>query len=223
MGDNGGVVLLDSVQLGTGDLAATTTAYETLLGVTPHGNAGTVRFQLGSGALELVAGGDGLRSITFTGATAATFDAHGVAVRVISGPEAAPATPAPDAVDAIDHVVVRSVNPERAIATWRDTHGLRLALDSEFPSRHLRLLFFRSNHITLEYATPLPPPDDRSAPDALFGITYRVTDLAARRACLVAAGVDVSEIRSGMRPGTVVATVRNGTAGVPTLLLGPAA
>ncbi len=33
------------------------------------------------------------------------------------------------------------------------------------------------------------------------------------------AGVDVSEIRMGMRPGTSVCTVRSGTAGVPTLLL----
>lgn len=223
MGDKALVVLLDSVQLGTDDLAATTTAYERLLGVTPHGSAGAVRFQLGTGAVELVPGGEGLRSITFTGTPTANLDVNGVAVRVIAGTDGATGTPAPDAVDAIDHVVVQSVNPERAIATWRDTHGLRLALDSEFPSRHLRLLFFRSNHITLEYATPLPLPEDRSAADTLFGITYRVADLTARRERLVAAGVDVSEIRSGMRPGTVVATVRAGTAGVPTLLLGPAA
>ena len=35
----------------------------------------------------------------------------------------------------------------------------------------------------------------------------------------MAAGVDVSEPRTGMRPGTTVVTVRSGTAGVPTLLL----
>jgi hypothetical protein len=46
-----------------------------------------------------------------------------------------------------------------------------------------------------------------------------VSDLAARRAPLDRPGLDVSEIRPGMRPGTSVATVRSGTAGVPTLLL----
>ena len=35
----------------------------------------------------------------------------------------------------------------------------------------------------------------------------------------LAAGFDVSPVRTGMRPGTSVATVRSETAGVPTLLL----
>jgi hypothetical protein len=35
----------------------------------------------------------------------------------------------------------------------------------------------------------------------------------------VADGVDVSEIRAGRKPGTRVMTVRNGTCGVPTLLV----
>ena len=96
---------------------------------------------------------------------------------------------------------------------------MRLALDREFPDRHLRLLFFRSGGITLEYASPLPAATDRTAEDRIHGVSYRVTDLAARRERLLAAGVDVSELRPGMRPGTTVATVRSGTAGVPTLLL----
>jgi hypothetical protein len=107
------------------------------------------------------------------------------------------------------------------MATWRDGGGLRLALDREFPARGLRLLFFRSNGITLEYATPLPPPDGAAGADTLWGVSYRVTDLAARRERLLAAGVDVSELRTGMKPGTTVVTVRSGTAGVPTLMIQP--
>ena len=55
--------------------------------------------------------------------------------------------------------------------------------------------------------------------DRLYGVSYRVPQLPQWRSRLLAAGVDVSEIRAGMRPGTSVCTVRSGTAGVPTLLL----
>ena len=36
-------------------------------------------------------------------------------------------------------------------------------------------------------------------------------------------GVDVSEVRTGRKPGTRVMTVRSGTCGVPTLLVQPSA
>ena len=36
---------------------------------------------------------------------------------------------------------------------------------------------------------------------------------------LAAAGVDVSDVRTGRKPGTRVLTVRSGTCGIPTLLV----
>jgi hypothetical protein len=88
-----------------------------------------------------------------------------------------------------------------------------------FPERGLRLVFFRSGGVTLELAAAHPAATVADGPDRLHGVSYRVADLGARRERLLRAGVDVSEIRRGMRPGTSVATVRSGTAGVPTLLL----
>jgi hypothetical protein len=35
----------------------------------------------------------------------------------------------------------------------------------------------------------------------------------------MAGGLDVSEVRTGRRPGTRVMTVKSGTSGVPTLLI----
>ena len=206
---------LDSVQIGDADPAV----YALLLGAdaTPLAD-GVRRFQLERGAVELGPGEPGLLSIRFAGTTPDGWgdaDFHGL--RVLTSP-AAPATPAAAGV-AIDHVVVQTADAERAIRLWRDRLGLRLALDRAFPERGLRLLFFRSGGITLEFATPHPAPAATDAPDRLHGVSYRVADLEARRARLLAAGVDVSEIRPGMRPGTSVATVRSGTAGVPTLLL----
>jgi hypothetical protein len=97
--------------------------------------------------------------------------------------------------------------------------GIRLALDRVFADRGLRLVFFRSGGITLEYATPHPAAAEPRPRDRLYGLSYRVRDLGRHRDRLLAAGVDVSEIRVGIRPGTSVASVRSGTAGVPTLLL----
>ena len=119
---------------------------------------------------------------------------------------------------AIDHVVVQTMAPERAITLWRDRCGLRLALDREFADRGLRMLFFRSAGITLEFACPIAPSAGDWV-DRLYGVSYRVPQLQQWRSRLLAAGVDVSEIRAGMRPGTSVCTVRSGTAEVRTLLL----
>jgi hypothetical protein len=50
-------------------------------------------------------------------------------------------------------------------------------------------------------------------------LSWRVADIVATRARLASAGVDVSDVRSGRKPGTRVLTVRNGTCGVPTILV----
>jgi catechol 2,3-dioxygenase-like lactoylglutathione lyase family enzyme len=208
---------LAGVCLGTDDLAAGERAYELLLGVPPVSrNRVTVRFALRRGSVELFPSRT-FRALRFVEERPGmTRVARGVLV-VISGESDQP--PPVESAIAIDHVVVHTIDPEAAIATWRDQMGMRLALDREFPDRHLRLLFFRSGGITLEYASPLPAAADRTGEDRIHGVSYRVTDLAARRERLLAAGVDVSELRPGMRPGTTVATVRSGTEDVPTLLL----
>ena len=73
--------------------------------------------------------------------------------------------------------------------------------------------------MTLEFATAHPAPADADGADRLHGVSYRIPDLRARCERLARAGVDVSAVRAGFRPGTSVATVRSATAGVPTLLL----
>jgi catechol 2,3-dioxygenase-like lactoylglutathione lyase family enzyme len=209
---------LAGVRIGADGPAAAIAAYATLLAVPGTSlPGGGMRFALARGTVDVVPGPPGLRAVRFLCADGEPplRDAHGIALAV----DHDPSTDAVPNTVAIDHVVVQTTAPERAIALWRDRVGLRLALDREFPARHLRLLFFRSGGITLEYASPLPAPDEAAGDDRLHGVSYRVTDLAARRERLLTAGVDVSPLRRGMREGTTVATVRSGTAGVPTLLL----
>jgi catechol 2,3-dioxygenase-like lactoylglutathione lyase family enzyme len=119
---------------------------------------------------------------------------------------------------AIDHVVIETPDPTRALGLWRDALGVRLALDREFPNRGLRMLFFRSAGVTLELVSLLGAAP-ASGDDRQNGIAYRVTDVARVRERLLAAGLNVSEVRNGNKPGTLVATVRDQTEGVPTLLI----
>jgi catechol 2,3-dioxygenase-like lactoylglutathione lyase family enzyme len=218
---------LDGVRIETDDFELACERYAVLLGVAPHVlDDGARRYQLGRGAVELAAGEPGRATVLFArdenGADAWPVEPaayHGLAVgfETRATPPSGPHAVA--AAEAIDHVVVFTPNPTRAIALWRDRLGLRLAFDREFPERKVRLLFFRSGGMTLELACALPAPEDADGSDRFYGVSYRVPDLVSRRAALVAAGFDVGDIRPGNKAGTRVASVRSGTAGVPTLLL----
>lgn len=142
------------------------------------------------------------------------------------GPSGGPVAAAPGAAVALDHVVVTTPDLEAARALYGGTLGLRLALDRSFDARGLRILFFRVGGVTVEVVGRLDrePGAERSAGDAASrdafgGLAYRVPDADAARARLAAAGFDVSSVRDGAKPGTRVCTVRDGTHGVPTLLI----
>jgi len=55
--------------------------------------------------------------------------------------------------------------------------------------------------------------------DTFGGLAWRVKEPEAAQKRIAAAGIDVSEVRKGRKPGTAVFTVRKGTGGVPTLML----
>jgi catechol 2,3-dioxygenase-like lactoylglutathione lyase family enzyme len=120
-------------------------------------------------------------------------------------------------ITAMDHVVISTGDPERAAALYGARLGLDMALDRSHPDWG-RLMFFRCGDLIVE-VVHRPGASAGAAHDKLYGLSWRVADADATRARLVAAGVDVSEVRSGRKPGTRVLTVRNGTCGIPTLLV----
>jgi len=123
----------------------------------------------------------------------------------------------PASVTAMDHVVVATADPERAAALYGARLGLDMALDRSHPDWG-QLMFFRSGDLIVEIVHR-PGKDTDAARDRLWGLSWRVADADATRARLLSDGVEVSEVRTGRKPGTRVLTVRSGTCGIPTLLV----
>lgn len=123
------------------------------------------------------------------------------------------------AVTALDHLVINTPNPERAVATYGARLGLRFALDRTAEQWNTRFLFFRLGGLTLEIIHRLDQDHDPVGDDSLWGITWAVDDLDAARQRLLRQGCDVSDIRTGRKPGSRVFTVRDGTLNVPTLFI----
>jgi catechol 2,3-dioxygenase-like lactoylglutathione lyase family enzyme len=224
-------------------LAGSAAAYEALLGR----RAIDGRLQTGNVGLLFGAGSDALSSMTF--ATASLDKAarllerravpserrgdrlilsrgatHGVPIDLCGRKDRAPVSPLAGSDEAasisgLDHIVVRTPNPERAIAFYAGRLGLDLRLDRSNPDWGSRLLFFRCGDLVVEIAHDLKKGvSDR--PDHLWGLSWRTPDVAKANARLKAAGIDVSEPRDGRRPGSQVFTVKNHTEGVPTLVIG---
>jgi catechol 2,3-dioxygenase-like lactoylglutathione lyase family enzyme len=123
------------------------------------------------------------------------------------------------AITALDHIVINTPNPERAVATYGARLGLRFALDRLAEQWKTRFLFFRLGDLTLEIIHRLDQDHNPDDHDSLWGITWAVEDLGAAHARLGAAGLNISEIRQGRKPGSHVFTVRDGTLSVPTLFI----
>jgi catechol 2,3-dioxygenase-like lactoylglutathione lyase family enzyme len=133
-------------------------------------------------------------------------------------PAAEPTDNIAASVSGCDHVVVNTTESDRASELYGAKLGLRLALDKKFPDWSMRLLFFRIGGITVELAAPLGAIDS-SGEDRLWGVSYRTPDAEAARARLLRQGFEVSEVRSGRKPGTRVCTVHGEPCGVATLLI----
>jgi hypothetical protein len=117
--------------------------------------------------------------------------------------------------------VIQTPAPERAAALYGARLGLDMALDRTNPEWGSRLMFFRCGDLVVEMMHRLGEAGD--GPDKLWGLSWRVADADAVQARMKAAGLDVSEVRNGRKPGTRVFTVKSGTCGVPTLMVEPAA
>lgn len=114
----------------------------------------------------------------------------------------------------VDHVVLRSTDAQGCIDLFSLGLGVRLALDKTVEAWGGRMLFFRAGKMTLEVIAN----DDLDA-SHFWGIAYRCDAIDATCDRLSKAGVTVSAVRDGRKPGTRVATVKSHCLGIPTLLI----
>jgi catechol 2,3-dioxygenase-like lactoylglutathione lyase family enzyme len=125
-----------------------------------------------------------------------------------------------DAVTGVDHIVVRSQDADGAVALYGGRLGLDLRLDRANEAWGARQLFFACADMVVEIGSPFKPDPARAGDcDSLGGLAWRVSDPHAAQARLAGAGIDVSEVRKGRKPGTEVFTVRAGVPGAPYLMI----
>ena len=127
------------------------------------------------------------------------------------------AKPSAGALYEIDHVVITTHRPDRALGFFGARLGLELLLDRQNKEQSSRLLVFRAGDSGVEVASRGEAGDE--VPDRMWGITWKTRDIDAAHARLIAEGLDISDVRVGARPGTRVCTVRDGTLGIPTLVV----
>jgi len=124
-----------------------------------------------------------------------------------------------DDITGLDHVVITTSHPERAAALYGARLGLEMKLDRTNPDWGSRLMFFKCGDSIIEIAHSLKKADP-NLPDKAWGLSWRTGNIESANARLTQAGFNVSEVRTGRKPGTRVFTVRDAPGGVPTLVLG---
>ncbi len=130
-----------------------------------------------------------------------------------------PTAPPNSSVSKLDHIVVATPNPDRALGLYGAKLGLDLALDRTREEWKTRFLFFRTGGLTFEIIHRLDMQHDVTGPDTIWGLTWAVDDIDAAHARLDGAGLEISDLRDGRKPGSKVFTVKNGTLDVPTLFI----
>ena len=103
-------------------------------------------------------------------------------------------------ITAMDHVVVSTSDPERAAALYGARLGLDMALDRSHPDWG-RLMFFRCGDLIVEVTHRPGKSADTSQDklqDRLSGLCWRVSDIDATHARLVAAGANFRDVDTGL-------------------------
>ena len=119
------------------------------------------------------------------------------------------------AITAIDHVVVQTKSADAAKKFYGDQLGIRLALEQDVPAWGGTQLFFRTNSMSVEVLATDKAGDE----DRLWGLALKTDDIIATQKRLSDAGIDVSDVREGRKPGTKVCTAKSHVCDVPTLLI----
>jgi len=116
----------------------------------------------------------------------------------------------------MDHVVLNSNDPDGLIDLYNKNYGIRLALDQFVEKWGGRMLFFRTNHTTIE---AIGIKKDGLPEDSLWGLAWTTKNIKKTHKRLLDAGVSITDVKDGRKPNTLVATIKSHCSNVPTLLI----
>ena len=119
-------------------------------------------------------------------------------------------------ISKLDHVVINTNDPDGLIAIYEGIYGLRLALDQTVEKWGGRMLFFRVNKTTIEV---IAKADNKAPEDKLWGMAWEVENLEKTHRRISEEGLEITDIKDGRKPNTLVATVKSDTYNIPTLLI----
>ena len=119
-------------------------------------------------------------------------------------------------INKLDHVVINTNDADGFINIYQDIFNIRLALDRIIEHWKSRMLFFRLNKTTIEV---IEKKDRKDPNDCLWGLAWEVESIKDAHERLVSKGVEVTEIKKGLKENTLVATIKSHTHNVPTLLI----
>ena len=119
-------------------------------------------------------------------------------------------------INKLDHVVLNTNDADGFINIYRDIFNIRLALDRVIEHWKNRMLFFRLNKTTIEV---VEQKNDAANPDKLWGLAWEVESIKEAHERLTNDGIEITEVKKGIKENTLVATIKSHTNNVPTLLI----
>jgi predicted enzyme related to lactoylglutathione lyase len=119
----------------------------------------------------------------------------------------------------IDHIVISSNDSAATAKLFADNLGIDIRRTMSRPGTRAHLEFAKLEEVVLEFAGPgeVKPYDEVKA--RLWGIVFAVEDVEAAVAHLRGLGHTVTDPSPAVQPGAKIATVKDGTSGVPFALI----
>ncbi len=122
-----------------------------------------------------------------------------------------------DQITKFNQVVIYTSESNNLKKLLMEDLDIRCALDKEFDfgNGKIRMMFFRIGAVTIEVV------ENKENEGTFFGgIGWHTENMRFCHKRLSESNFDLSEIRKGRKPGTLVSTIRNAPLNIPTILIG---
>jgi len=149
-----------------------------------------------------------------------TLDVQGATVRLVAPGRIAPVPPDRTSphVKNIDHIVIASGDSGSTAAAFESTINLEIKRKMIRPGTNAQLAFAKLGEVILEFAGP-PEPRPGPVTARYWGMVFNVRDLDGLVERVREAGLPCTDPKPAVQPGARIATVKDGTGGVPIALI----